>query len=166
MSEASPAKKSSKLPWILGGIVLVCFAVPMILLGVWAVGLFLQSVDKLEKLGGPLNTDDWPPIEVNASDMVSAYRENTAIANNKYKGKVVQVTGTLGKIEEQWVELASEKGFVGGGVDLLRVHVYFNDQDKGKMATLPKGQSITVKGKCTGKGMGDSIDVEKCVLVK
>ena len=158
MTEASPAKKSSKLPWILGGIGLlglVCF------LGVFGMRLY-QAAGELEKLGGPLE----PPIEVNASDMVSAYRENTAVANNKYKDNVVQVTGTVGKIEEQWVELESEKGFVRGGVDLLRVHVYFNDQDKGKMATLTKGQSITVKGICTGKGIGDSIDVEKCVLVK
>lgn len=165
MSEVSPAKKSSKLLWILGGLGLLAVVWSMILLGVTGIILY-QSVNELEKLGGPINTDDWPPIEVNASDMVSAYRENTAIANNKYKGKVVQVTGTVGKIEEQWVELESKKGFVGGGVDLLRVHVYFNDQDKGKMATLTKGHSITAKGKCAGKGIGDSIDVEKCVLVK
>src|SRR5271157_4985254 len=112
MSEASPAKKSSKLPWILGGIALlglVCAGVPM-MLG-WGVGLFRQSVNELKRnsvnelveLGGPLNTDDWPPIEVNASEMVSAYRENTAIANNKYKDKLVQVTGTVVKIEEQRV---------------------------------------------------------------
>jgi putative nucleic acid binding protein len=169
MSVTSPPKKSSKRPWTLGGIVLValvCYGVPMILLGVWGVVLYRQSADELEKLGGPINTDDWPPIEVNASDMVSAYREDTAVANNKYKDKVVQVTGTVGKVEGQWVELESEKSFEGGGVDLLRVHVYFNDQDKGKVATLTKGQSITVKGMCTGKGVGDSIDVEKCVLVK
>jgi hypothetical protein len=72
----------------------------------------------------------------------------------------------VGKIAEQWVELASEKGFVGGGGAPLRVHVFFKDEDKGKVATLTKGQSITVQGKCTGKGIGDSIDVEKCVLVK
>ena len=164
MSEVSPAKKSSKLPWILGAVLLLalpCFGVPLIFLAVWGYGLY-----ELEILNEPLNTDDWPPIEVNASDMVSAYREDTAVANNQYKGKVVRVTGTVGKIEERWVELESEKGFVGGGVDLLRVHVYFNDQDKGKMAALTKGQSITVQGKCTGKGIGDSVDVEKCGLVK
>jgi hypothetical protein len=133
---------------------------------VWGVGLYLRSADELEKLGAPLNTDDWPPIKVNASDLVSAYREDTAIANNKYKDKVVQVTGTVERIEDRWVELGSEKGFVGGGVDLLRVHVSFKDEDKGKMATLTKGQSITVQGKCIGKGIDDSIDVEKCVLVK
>ena len=165
MSEVSPTKKSSKLLWILGGLGLLGLVWSMILLGVTGIILY-QSVNELEKLGGPVNTDDWPPIEVKASDMVSAYCENTTVANNKYKGKVVQVTGTVGNIEEQWVELEGKKGSVGGGVDLLRVRVYFNDQDKGKMTTLTKGQSITVKGKCTGKGIGDSIDVEKCVLVK
>jgi tRNA_anti-like len=163
MSEISPAEKSSQLSWV---IVLVCFGVPMLLLGVWGVSLYRQSVDELEKLGGPLNVDEWPPIEVNASELVSAYRENTAVANNQYKDKFVQITGTVGKIDEQWVELESEKGFVAGGVDLLRVRAYFNDQDKGKMATLTKGQSITVKGKCTGKGIGDAIDVANCLLVK
>jgi hypothetical protein len=140
---------------------LVCFVVSMILLGVWGVGLFRQSVDELEKLSGPLNTDDWPPIEVNASSLVSAYREDTAATNNKYKDKVVQVTDTVRKSEDQFVEFESEKGFVGGGVDLLRVHAYFFDHDKGKMGALSKGQSITVKGKCTGKGEGNSIEEEK-----
>jgi flagellar basal body-associated protein FliL len=169
MSEASPGKESRKLLWIVVGIVLfffVCAGIPLVVLGVLGFTLYHQSADQLEKLGGPVSVEELPPIEVTVSELVSAYREDTNIANNRYKGKLVQVTGTVGKIEEPWVQLGSEKGTGGGGVGLLQVRIQFSNQDKNKMATLTKGKRITVQGKCTGKGAGDTIEVENCFLVK
>jgi hypothetical protein len=170
MSEASPGKESRKLLWIVVGIVLlffVCAGLPLVVLGVLGAGLFYsQSADQVEKLGGPVSVEERPPAEVTVSELVSAYRDDTEIANNKYKGKLVRVTGTVAKIEERWVEFENEKGIGGGGVGLLRVRIQFSNQDKGKMATLTKGKRITVQGKCTGKVAGDTIAVEDCVLVK
>jgi hypothetical protein len=127
-------------------------------MGLMGVGVRKQQ-QKEEK-----RVQEEKPIEVSASEVVSAYRENKAAADNKFKGKVVQVTGTVEKIERGYAVLKAERGFVGDGFDLLSVHLRFKDESK--LATLSRGQPITVKGICTGVGLFDAIVVEQCVVVQ
>lgn len=156
-------KKSKKLFWIIGigtFCCLGCCVVPTAFMGLLGVGAHQHALDTAKKI------EEEPPMDVTVSQIVSDFRSNAASANVKYKDKILQITGTVEKIEENYVVLQSNNGFVDGGFDLLGVNVYFSDSEKSKMMTLNKGQTIVIKGICTGKGFADSINIENCVMVK
>ncbi len=159
----NPLRRLSKTAWILGGVAmlgLTCCGLPTIFLGLMGIGIEHHRAEEEKEVLKE------KPIEVDSTTLVANYRENTVSANKKYKDKVLRVTGVVKKIEERWIELESVHGFVGKNFDLLRVHIYLSDKEKTKMASLRQGQRIAVKGKCSGKGFGDSINIEKAVLIE
>ena len=97
------------------------------------------------------------PIQVTADQLLREYKDNEAKANNNYKGKNVQVTGTIKRITDKWVELKGNEQF-----EFLTVDCFL---DREVMASLSSGSDITVIGKCDGKGFG-GINIRKCVLIK
>lgn len=99
-------------------------------------------------------------IEVSAAEMVKAYDANEISADQKYKGKVVRISGvidTIGKdlFDKPFVSLKSKHLILG-------VRCAFNDEsDLGK---LKSGNHVTLVGEAQGKVMNVMID--QCRLVK
>ena len=156
-------KPIPRLYWIVGGALMClmgCCGLPLVFLSLLGLGVEHQEKEEEKQV------QNEALMIVDASAIVSDYRQNTVAANDKYKGKVVQIVGSIKDIEERWIELDSVHGFDGKKFDLLRVYVYLTDKDKPKMSQLRQGQRITVKGKCTGKGFFDAINIERCVLVQ
>lgn len=160
MSEASPPqKKKSKLPWIIGGIVvlgLVCCGVPMMLMGLIGVGAKVQQEEQQKRV------QEQKPIEVSAAQLLSEYKDNEARANDQYKGKVVQVNGIIHRITEGAVELKGNDPIV-----THRVSCHFDDADRSAISSLSSGNQVTIKGICDGKGFGGiSVNINRCKLVQ
>jgi hypothetical protein len=156
MSEPSPPKKS-KLPWVIGGAVLlglVCCGGPMLFMGLLGFGAKKQQEEQQKQV------QEQKPIEVSAVQLLSEYKDNEAKANDKYKGKVVQVDGVIDRITEGYVKL---KG--GGQFELLTVDCHFDDEDRKTVASLSSGSRVTIKGICDGKGFG-GINIHRCKLVQ
>lgn len=130
--------------------------------GLDADGIVKQSdYDKLKSLSDaapePVET-----ISVSAADLYNAFSDNEISANDKYKGKVVQVTGTVGSVDETWgspwVNLdADEWG-------ITSVMCMFPKDAKSQLASLSSGQSITIQGTCDGMSLG-SVSVMDCSIV-
>jgi hypothetical protein len=106
-----------------------------------------------------------PPVaalKVTTEDIMSAYDEGNLIAaDEKYKGKLVELTGMV---------VGVEKNTFGG------INVHLEDKRRGVKCVLPTalkdqvlglqtGDEVTVRGECRGKILGHIL-VEKCESVR
>lgn len=112
--------------------------------------LFLVACDSQESIQEQSVTGKSVRYYVTAKALIDAYDANEIAADQKYKDKVIQVSGQVEDISEDimgdpYITLCiGEYGF-----DC--VQCYFADSEKGKLARLSKGQNVKVKGLCTGK---------------
>lgn len=106
-----------------------------------------------------VTTQEEEVVSVTASQLVSEYKQNEIAADSKYKGKTLEVTGSVGTIGEtfgkQYVTLKSD--------DLIiAVQCFLKSSESEKAATLSQGQSITVQGK--NDGMSLNISLSSCEI--
>lgn len=93
-----------------------------------------------------------PPMAVNAKDLVADYEGNEVAADQKYKGKMLEVSGTVASIQSG----------IGDGaiVQLIGTNEFQTanaqgDKDFTQYAgTLKKGQKITIICKSDGEVIG------------
>lgn len=89
-----------------------------------------------------------PPMVVNAKDLVAAYENNEVAADQKYKGKTLEVSGKVAGIDsgigdKAVVRLVGTNEFASAMAD-------GDDEFTKYAATLSKGQDITLI--CVGAG--------------
>ena len=88
--------------------------------------------------------------------------ENNALgASDKYKDQYLEITGRLGVIDSsgKYISLYPDDEFA-----LIGVQCYIkNDEQKSKVSAMKKGDTVTLKGKCTNVGevLGYSLDIEE-----
>lgn len=108
-----------------------------------------------------------PEIEYTSctvDEMMAALDENAMNASSTYKDKYLEVTGVLRNIDSsgKYIDLMqsdNEFAFIG-------VQCYIkSDEQKDAVAKLKKGDTVTVKGKCTdvGEVMGYSLNIDSVV---
>ncbi|MCZ2343465.1 MAG: OB-fold putative lipoprotein [Bacteroidales bacterium] len=85
-----------------------------------------------------------PEMTVTAQEVYAAYKDNEIAADQKYKGKVLEMSGTVDGVKPDHIELKAGNVFA-------QVNIYFADSEKAKAAKLAKGSHVTVRGKCGGK---------------
>ena len=104
------------------------------------------------------------PIEytaVSVNDMMSDLDSNAMGASDKYKGKYLEITGKLSNIDAagKYIDLMAD-----GDFEMIGVQCYMKiDDQKSKIASMSKGDAVTLKGKCTdvGEVLGYSLDIEE-----
>jgi hypothetical protein len=94
-------------------------------------------------------------IEVSAADLVGAYTGNAVRADASYGGKTLKITAVVNEIGR------SSRGnyfarLAGAGND--SVDVYFASFEMDRLATVDKGQTITIIGDCFGFNPPDMED--------
>lgn len=100
-------------------------------------------------------------IKVTATILAGDYESNEIAADQKYKGKFVEITGTLKSIEAM---LGSQFITIEGNQILSDIQCFFDKSKESELATLIKGKSITVRGKVDGKSL--NVGVRECEIVK
>ncbi len=75
-----------------------------------------------------------------------AYWDNEVAADQKYKDKLIKVTGSIVTIKDDYLNLESTNF-------LTPVTVYLNSGQDDKLAELAKDQRVTVQGICKGSGL-------------
>lgn len=152
--------KGGKLKWILLVIVIICIA------GAAAGG----GSDSSSSSSGSSNSSseakqtEATPIEytaVSVNDMMNDLDSNAMGASDKYKGKYLKITGVLANIDAsgKYISLVAD-----GDFEIIGVQCYIkNDDQKSKVASLTKGDTVTLKGKCTNVGevLGYSLDIDE-----
>jgi uncharacterized protein (DUF1330 family) len=92
-----------------------------------------------------------PELTVTAPQLYKDYEANGVAADQKYKGKTIEVSGTIDNIDkdildEIYVTLKGDEYFGS-------IQCYFSDEYTEQTAKLSKGQKLTVVGTCDGKLM-------------
>jgi hypothetical protein len=100
-----------------------------------------------------------PAYRVNAKELYDEYKANEVAADQKYKGKVVIVAGTVKDIRK---DLMDRPYILIGESELLGIRCTFVSKDSSPIAHLQKGQRVSVKGKVSGKVM--DVMLKECSL--
>lgn len=104
------------------------------------------------------------PIVLSAVDLVQEYDDNEVKADTKYKGKLVEVSGTVKDIGvvfgSTYVTLSSGEEF-----SISDVQCFFESESEiEKVSELQKEESVTLRGTVDGKSM--NVGVNDCVIVE
>ncbi len=101
-------------------------------------------------------------FKLTAASLLAAYDANEVAADEKFKGKLIEVTGKVDTIAKDimgdpYVTLGSGKDF-----EFAHVQAMFPADALKQLAGLRKGQEVTVRCTCAGKVI--NVIGEDCVL--
>ena len=118
------------------------------------------SLDEFENLdqNPKVTSDSNPSVTISASKLYKEYNENEIAADEKYKGKIIEVTGVIRDIgndimDNAYITLVGNEYFGD-------IQCYFNE--KSVVAKLSKGKRITVIGSCSGLMM--NVQINNCIV--
>ncbi|MFZ9586155.1 MAG: OB-fold protein [Crocinitomicaceae bacterium] len=108
------------------------------------------------------------PVIVSSVQLYEDYEANQVAADEKYKDKVVQVSGTIIDISKNPIDedeiIVKLNGLIDNEYEIMGVSFYFDKSHASEVASLSKGADLTIKGLCKGSVIG--VSVEGCSLVK
>ena len=118
------------------------------------------SLDEFENLdqSPKVTSDSNPSVTISASKLYKEYNENEIAADEKYKGKIIEVTGVIRDIgndimDNAYITLVGDEYFGD-------IQCYFNE--KLVVAKLSKGKRITVIGSCSGLMI--NVQINNCIV--
>ena len=118
------------------------------------------SLDEFENLNKSpkVTSDSNPSVTISASKLYKEYNENEIAADEKYKGKIIEVTGVIRDIgndimDNAYITLVGNEYFGD-------IQCYFNE--KSVVAKLSKGKRITVIGSCSGLMI--NVQINNCIV--
>jgi hypothetical protein len=95
-----------------------------------------------------------PSYSLSAQELYREYSANEVRADGKYKGSVVVISGTVESIGKDM--LGSAYIVIKGGDDVFGVQCMFASSRESSVASMYKGESVSIKGEVSGK-MGNVI---------
>jgi len=103
----------------------------------------------------PTPTCEAGVICVTAQQLCGDYDDNEIAADHEYKGEILEVSGTIGRIGRGFgfdeLFLTLDCGLIS---DVLTdVWCYFDKADEDKLLDIEDGDYVAVRGECTGKGL-------------
>jgi len=100
-----------------------------------------------------------PICQIDAKVLYDEYESNQVAADQKYKGKVIVVTGSIKDIGK---DLMDQPYIKIGRSAVLGVDCTFVKKDSSPIANLQKGQTVSVKGRVEGKII--NVKITECSL--
>ena len=90
-------------------------------------------------------------IQISATELLQEYKANQVAADNKYKNKLLEVTGiidSIGKdiLDTPFITLSNQQEYSFDNVQIM-----FSKKDSKQLVDLQKGQVVTVQGEVDSK---------------
>ena len=96
---------------------------------------------------------------------IADFKGNEIAANDKYKGKTIDVCGNIEAIATDITNtMYVTMGTRAKKFEIVHVQFFFADKHKDEIAGLRKGMYLTIRGKCEGKF--GNVMMKKCEFVK
>ena len=97
---------------------------------------------------------------ISAPDLYADYEANEVSADDKYKNKIIAVSGTVESINKDFLD----KPYIILGTNNYLSAVACSFEDEKKLKSLSKGDYVTIIGKCVGKTnvFGSIISLSEC----
>jgi len=109
------------------------------------------------------NVQVTPAIKVSASEIYADYKANQVAADTKYKGKTIEVSGTINSIGKDILDTPYVS--LNAGDILSTVQCMFDKGDSAQLATLAKDTRIVLTGKVRGQVIMNVL-LDNCSIVK
>ena len=103
-------------------------------------------------------------IKVTAPKIIADYKANEVSADASYKGKLIEVKGTVDTIAKDITDTPYITLSSGDPYGFERVQCMFTKDQESELSSVSKGQSITLQGRVSGK-LGNVL-VRECSIVK
>jgi hypothetical protein len=104
-------------------------------------------------------------ITINATTLLEAFEKDSSAANKRYLGKILAVNGIIKSIETEDNDATVILGDAG---NMSSVRCSMDTTYAMKMASYKEGQSITIRGACTGFNkddlLGSDVILNRCVI--
>ena len=95
-----------------------------------------------------------PELNISATELISAYKENEVKADKMYKGKIVEVSGIVDGIDSDMNDKAVVTLSDGDEFSIYTVSCYIDNDNQDKACELKKGENVTIIGKADGEVIG------------
>lgn len=105
-----------------------------------------------------------PVQRVSAEDLDDAFDDDEAAANAKYKDKVIEVTGTVRRIDRSDPAAVTVELKSGDAADDV-IDCEFAPADSEQARALKKGESVVIRGTCVGL-VKKTVTLERCSVMK
>jgi hypothetical protein len=93
-----------------------------------------------------------PEVTTSAAQLSHDYEANEVAADARYKGKIVQVTGTVDSVGKDITDTMYVSLNGGDQYQIIGlVQCFFSASHQSQLAQMQKGMMVTVKCKCDGK---------------
>ena len=101
-------------------------------------------------------------MQVNIHEILSAYKNNEVGADNKYKGKNIQVTGKIGDIKKDILDNLYVTLGTGARFEIPQIQAFFDDSMNNQLGQLSKGRQLTIIGRVDGLMM--NVLLRDCII--
>lgn len=123
------------------------------------------GIESLQEAPSVEEKQESNPINISAQTLVSEYRENEIAADQKYKGKLLYVTGVIedfgvGLFERKYISISDGEMF-----SLHSIHCIIEDENVSQITDLIKGQEVEVQGLNSGMTIL-AISLDNCTVVE
>lgn len=106
-----------------------------------------------------------PEASLSAPALIKAFETDSAGANKSYLGKIIAVSGRVKSVEK---DEGAATVILGEPGTMSSVRCSMDTAHLAEVATVKEGQSVTVKGACTGFNqdelLGSDVVLNRCVL--
>lgn len=108
-------------------------------------------------------------IKISATDLIHEFEKNDSLANKKYLGKIIEVSGAIKKLENDGS--GTYVVVLGDTTSLSSVRCAMDSTHNRDAAGLKTGSSSTLRGHCSGfnkddMGLGSDVILDRCALIK
>ena len=95
-----------------------------------------------------------PELNISATELINAYKENEIKADKMYKGKIVEVNGIVDAIDSGIDDKAIVRLSDGDEFSFDNVQCCIDDENQDNACELKKGENVTIIGKADGEIAG------------
>lgn len=105
-------------------------------------------------------------IKVDYEKLHKDYMDNPIAADEKYKGKILELTGKVYNIDREIAGNPYITFNIGGEYSFQDVRITFKKSEEEKVTKLKKGQKVTIRGECRGTLLSTTVSLNDCEIVK
>ena len=104
-----------------------------------------------------------PELNISATELINAYKENEVKADKTYKGKIVEVNGIVDGIDSGISDEAIVRLSDGDEFSFDDVICYIDNDNQDNACELKKGENVTIIGKADGEIIGEPV-IKDCKI--
>jgi hypothetical protein len=151
-------KKTHRVRNILAG-------VAALFVGLMILGAIVGDSNKSPSGGSSVNTPApmaSPDLTVDARQLFADYEANEVAADEKYKGKIVDVSGTVNSIGKDLTDTIYVTLSTGEEIEVFNVQLFFSNDYEAQTAKLQKQDFLQARCHCDGKF--GNVMLKDCVI--